>query len=127
MKWGMRVNDRITAEQRRRLDKVRLEKIRSDADETKELAELEAKAYQSEIEAQAAQDKAKQLRKQAGHLTMGERLAGVIQGGSGSAGVSRIASSIGNALSAAGRNLLTPDDEPKRRAKRTVTKRSTTK
>lgn len=58
-----------------RLEKARtdLAKVAIKAQEAQNLAELEAWAYQAELNAQAAQEHAKELRQQAGHYTKRER------------------------------------------------------
>lgn len=72
------------ADAKRQLAKTKIGLARIKADEAKEMADLEAAMYQAQIAAQNAQKRAKQLRHQAGHFTVGERLG---QAGRGAAGV----------------------------------------
>jgi len=61
------------AELKRRQAKTRIEAAKVKADKAKEMADLEAAMYQAEINQQLAEERAKQLRRRAGHYTVGER------------------------------------------------------
>ena len=54
--------------------KSRIAAAKIKAEEAKEMADLEAAMYQAQINAQDARKRAKQLRHQAGHYTVGERV-----------------------------------------------------
>jgi len=73
------------ADVKRQMAKTRIGLARVKAVEAKEMADLEAAMYEAEIAAQNAKRHTKQLRHQAGHYTVGERL-GIA--GRGAAGVS---------------------------------------
>lgn len=62
------------AQYKRQQAKSRIQAAKVKAEEALEMADLEAAMYQAEINAQNAQERAKQLRQQAGHYTFGERL-----------------------------------------------------
>ena len=61
------------AKQKRARAKTAIERARIRAEEAKEMADLKSAMYQAQINAQNAQKRAKQLRHQAGHYTVGER------------------------------------------------------
>lgn len=70
---------------KRQQAKGRIARVKVKADEAKEMAELEAAMYQAQIDAQSAQDKARELRRRAGHYTVGEKISRFV-GGTGAAG-----------------------------------------
>ena len=130
--------------------KTELAKTAIKAKEAQDLAELEARAYQAELNAQAAQKRAKALRQQAGHYTKRERATkiakktgrvakkAVIIGGRAAEGFGRgfavpVVKAVGRDVRHWYKHYYDDDDAPKpirRRTiskKRTASKRATTK